>query len=152
MREDPDVILVGELRDLETIRLAMTAAETGQLVFATLHTNSAAKTISRIIDVFPGDEKSMIRSMLAGSLQSVIAQTLLKRQGKGRVIALEIMLCNAAIRNLIREDKIPQMYSVIQTGMNAGMQTLDQHLIKLVKENIINPEAAREVAIDKDAF
>lgn len=152
LRQDPDVILVGELRDLETIRLAMTAAETGHLVFATLHTSSASKTINRIIDVFPGDEKAMIRSMLSNSLQAVIAQTLLKRKGGGRVAALEIMLCNAAIRNLIREDKVAQMYSAIQTGKSFGMQTLDQHLTELVQKNVITRDTAREVAVSKEAF
>lgn len=152
LRQDPDVILVGELRDLETIRLAMTAAETGHLVFATLHTSSASKTINRIIDVFPGEEKSMIRSMLSGSLQAVVAQTLLKKTGGGRVAALEIMLCNSAIRNLIREDKIAQMYSTIQTGKSFGMQTLDQHLTQLVHDNQITREVARDVAITKDLF
>ncbi|HBI21642.1 MAG TPA: twitching motility protein PilT, partial [Legionella sp.] len=131
---------------------AMTAAETGHLVFATLHTSSASKTINRVIDVFPGEEKSMIRSMLSGSLQAVIAQTLLKRKGGGRVVALEIMLCNAAIRSLIREDKIAQMYSTIQTGKSFGMQTLDQHLTQLVHENSIARETAREVAVNKDLF
>lgn len=152
LRQDPDVILVGEMRDLETIRLAMTAAETGHLVFATLHTSSASKTINRIIDVFPGKEKAMIRSMLSGSLQAVIAQTLLKRTCGGRVAALEIMICTAAIRSLIREDKIAQMYSSIQTGKSFGMQTLDQHLNQLVHENIITRETAREVAVNKDLF
>lgn len=152
LRQDPDIILVGELRDLETIRLAMTAAETGHLVFATLHTSSASKTINRIIDVFPSEEKALIRSMLSGSLQAVIAQTLLKKQGKGRLAALEIMLCNAAIRNLIREDKVAQMYSTIQTGKAIGMQTLDQHLVQLVKDNQITRETAREVAIAPDLF
>jgi twitching motility protein PilT len=152
LRQDPDIILVGELRDLETIRLAMTAAETGHLVFATLHTNSASKTINRIIDVFPGEEKSMIRTMLSGSLQAVIAQTLLKRKDAGRVAALEIMICNSAIRNLIREDKVAQMYSTIQTGKSLGMQTLDQHLTQLVRDNIISHETARDVAVNKDVF
>jgi twitching motility protein PilT len=152
LREDPDVILVGELRDLETIRLAMTAAETGHLVFGTLHTSSASQTINRIIDVFPGGEKEMIRSMLSGSLQAVIAQTLLKRIGGGRVATFEIMRCNSAIRSLIREDKIAQMYSVIQTGKSLGMQTLDQHLTQLVKEQRITSETAREVALSKDLF
>ena len=152
LRQDPDVILVGELRDLETIRLAMTAAETGHLVFATLHTSSASKTINRVIDVFPGEEKSMIRSMLSGSLQAVIAQNLLKRKGGGRVVALEVMICNAAIRSLIREDKIAQMYSTIQTGKSVGMQTLDQHLTQLVHDNMITRETAREVAFSKDLF
>ncbi|OGV41517.1 MAG: twitching motility protein PilT [Legionellales bacterium RIFCSPHIGHO2_12_FULL_42_9] len=152
LRQDPDIILVGELRDLETIRLAMTAAETGHLVFATLHTSSASKTINRIIDVFPGEEKSMIRSMLSGSLQAVLAQTLLKKKGGGRIAALEIMLCNTAIRSLIREDKVAQMYSTIQTGKSLGMQTLDQHLTQLVHDNLITRETAREVAMSKDSF
>lgn len=152
LREDPDIILVGELRDLETIRLALTAAETGHLVFGTLHTNSATKTINRIIDVFPGDEKSMVRSMLSESLQAVVAQTLLKKVGGGRVAALEIMICNSAIRNLIREDKIAQMYSAIQTGQSKGMMTLDQHLTQLVDQNLITREQARAVAIDKNKF
>ncbi len=152
LREDPDVILVGELRDLETIRLALTAAETGHLVFGTLHTSSATKTIDRIIDVFPGEEKSMVRSMLSESLQAVVSQTLLKRIDQGRVAALEIMVCNSAIRNLIREDKIAQMYSAIQTGQGQGMQTLDQHLKELVNKHMINKESARRVATNKDAF
>ena len=130
----------------------MTAAETGHLVFATLHTNSATKTINRIIDVFPGDEKSMVRSMLSESLQAVIAQGLLKKTGGGRVAALEIMICNSAIRNLIREDKVAQMYSSIQTGQAQGMSTLDQHLVQLVSENIITRQSAREVAINKTLF
>lgn len=152
LREDPDIILVGELRDLETMRLAMTAAETGHLVFATLHTSSATKTIDRIIDVFPGDEKPMARSMLSESLQAVISQGLVKKIGGGRALTLEIMICNHAIRNLIREDKIAQMYSVIQTGQNQGMQTLDQNLAELVKQHIISKETAREVAINKTQF
>lgn len=152
LREDPDVVLVGELRDLETIRLALTAAETGHLVFGTLHTSSASKTINRIIDVFPGDEKSMVRTMLSESLQAVVAQTLLKKTGGGRVAALEIMICNAAIRNLIREDKVAQMYSVIQTGQAQGMITLDQHLVQLVEQNLIAREIAREVAVNKTMF
>ncbi|KTD41993.1 type IV pilus twitching motility protein PilT [Legionella parisiensis] len=152
LREDPDVILVGELRDLETIRLAMTAAETGHLVFGTLHTNSATKTINRIIDVFPSEEKAMVRSMLSESLQAVVAQTLLKKSGGGRVAALEIMICTGAIRNLIREDKVAQMYSSIQTGQAKGMQTLDQNLTELVKKNMISTHTAREAAIDKSLF
>lgn len=152
LREDPDVILVGELRDLETIRLAMTAAETGHLVFGTLHTNSATKTINRIIDVFPAEEKAMVRSMLSESLQAVVAQTLLKKSGGGRVAALEIMICTSAIRNLIREDKVAQMYSSIQTGQAKGMQTLDQHLTELVKKNIISSHTARDIALDKSLF
>lgn len=152
LREDPDVILVGELRDLETIRLAMTAAETGHLVFGTLHTNSATKTINRIIDVFPAEEKSMIRSMLSESLQAVIAQSLLKKTKGGRVAALEIMMCTGAIRNLIREDKVAQMYSSIQTGQAKGMQTLDQHLTELVNAGIITRHTAHEAALNKTLF
>ncbi|MFT4058321.1 MAG: type IV pilus twitching motility protein PilT [Legionella sp.] len=152
LREDPDVILVGELRDLETIRLAMTAAETGHLVLGTLHTNSATKTINRIIDVFPTEEKSMVRSMLSESLQAVITQTLLKKNEGGRVAALEIMICTGAIRNLIREDKIAQMFSFIQTGQAKGMQTLDQHLKDLVNKNIISKYVAYETAVDKTLF
>ncbi len=153
LREDPDVILVGELRDLETIRLALSAAETGHLVFGTLHTSSAAKTIDRIIDVFPGDEKEMVRAMLSESLQAVISQTLLKtKDGNGRVAAHEIMLGTPAIRNLIREAKIAQMYSAIQTGSNVGMQTLDGNLTDLVRRNIISPAAARSAAKTPENF
>ena len=152
LREDPDVILVGELRDLETIRLALTAAETGHLVFGTLHTSSATKTINRIIDVFPAEEKNMIRSMLSESLQAVVAQNLLKKLNGGRVAALEIMICTHAIRHLIREDKVAQMYSSIQTGQGKGMQTLDQHLTHLVNHNIISKQTAYEAAIDKTLF
>jgi len=147
LREDPDVILVGELRDLETIRLALTAAETGHLVFGTLHTVSAAKTIDRIIDVFPGDEKEMVRAMLSESLQAVISQILLKTaDGKGRIAAHEIMLGTSAIRNLIREAKVAQMYSAIQTGTGMGMQTMDACLMDLVKTNKININTARSAA------
>ena len=152
LREDPDVILVGEMRDLETIRLALTAAETGHLVFGTLHTSSAAKTIDRIIDVFPAAEKAMIRSMLSESLQAVIAQTLLKKIGGGRTAAWEIMVGTPAIRNLIREDKVAQMYSAIQTGRKDGMQTLDQHLQELVDKGIISRQTARLKAVNKAAF
>jgi twitching motility protein PilT len=153
LREDPDVILVGEMRDLETIRLALTAAETGHLVFATLHTSSAAKTIDRIIDVFPAAEKDMVRSMLSESLRAVISQALLKRKdGSGRVAAHEIMIGTPAIRNLIRENKVAQMYSSIQTGQALGMQTLDQCLTDLVKRNMIAPIDARAVAVNKDLF
>lgn len=152
LREDPDVILVGELRDLETIRLALTAAETGHLVFGTLHTSSAAKTIDRIVDVFPAEEKSMVRSMLSESLQGVISQTLLKKNGGGRVAAHEIMVGTPAIRNLVREDKIAQMYSAIQTGSAYGMQTLDQDLARLVKSNVISRDVAREKAKTPDNF
>ncbi|MES2537178.1 MAG: type IV pilus twitching motility protein PilT [Pseudomonadota bacterium] len=153
LREDPDVVLVGELRDLETIRLALSAAETGHLVFGTLHTSSAAKTIDRIVDVFPGDEKEMVRAMLSESLQAVISQTLLKtKDGAGRVAAHEIMIGTPAIRNLIREAKIAQMYSAIQTGSNMGMQTLDSNLADLVKRNIISPSAARFAAKTPENF
>jgi twitching motility protein PilT len=152
LREDPDIILVGELRDLETIRLALTAAETGHLVFGTLHTSSAAKTIDRIIDVFPAGEKSMVRSMLSESLRAVIAQTLLKKIGGGRTAAWEIMIGTAAIRNLIREDKVAQMYSAIQTGQAVGMQTLDQHLQEIVKKGMVSRLDARAKAKDKDLF
>jgi len=153
LREDPDVILVGELRDLETIRLAMTAAETGHLVFGTLHTSSAAKTIDRIIDVFPGEEKEMIRAMLSESLRAVISQSLLKtKDGQGRVAAHEIMIGTPAIRNLIREAKVAQMYSAIQTGQNYGMQTLDQNLTELLKRNIVSVDEARSKAANKDNF
>ena len=152
LREDPDVILVGEMRDLETIRLAMTAAETGHLVFGTLHTTSAPKTIDRIVDVFPGEEKSMVRSMLSESLRAVISQTLIKKVGGGRVAAHEIMLGVPAIRNLIREDKIPQMYSAIQTGMSHGMQTMDQCLQGLVNRGLITKQDAMEKAVDKNQF
>lgn len=152
LREDPDVILVGEMRDLETIRLALTAAETGHLVFGTLHTSSAAKTIDRIIDVFPAAEKSMIRSMLSESLQAVISQTLLKKVGGGRTAAWEIMVGTPAIRNLIREDKVAQMYSAIQTGRKDGMQTLDQHLQELVEKRIVTRDTAHTRSVNKAAF
>ncbi len=152
LREDPDIILVGELRDLETIRLALTAAETGHLVFGTLHTTSAAKTIDRIIDVFPAAEKSMVRSMLSESLQAVISQALLKKTGGGRIAAHEIMIGTPAIRNLIREDKVAQMYSAIQTGSAVGMKTLDQTLKELVQKGLITKEAARAKAKQPDAF
>ena len=153
LREDPDVILVGEMRDLETIRLALTAAETGHLVFGTLHTSSAAKTIDRVVDVFPAAEKEMVRSMLSESIRAVISQTLLKRKdGTGRVAVHEIMIGTPAIRNLIRENKIAQMYSSIQTGQNMGMQTLDQALTDLVRRNVIGAQEARAVAVNKDIF
>jgi len=153
LREDPDVILVGEMRDLETIRLAMTAAETGHLVFGTLHTSSAAKTIDRIIDVFPAEEKEMVRSMLSESLRAVISQTLIKtKDGTGRVAAHEIMIGTPAIRNLIREGKVAQMYSAIQTGQGFGMQTLDQCMLDLVKRNVITVDEGRSRAANKDVF
>ncbi|WP_019894167.1 type IV pilus twitching motility protein PilT [Hydrogenovibrio halophilus] len=152
LREDPDVILVGEMRDLETISLAMTAAETGHLVLGTLHTSSAAKTIDRIIDVFPAGEKPMVRAMLSESLKAVISQALLKKTGGGRVAAHEIMLGSPAIRNLIREDKVPQMQSMIQTSNRLGMQTLDQDLRRLVNAGKISLEEARTKAVNKDEF
>jgi twitching motility protein PilT len=152
LREDPDIILVGEMRDLETIRLALTAAETGHLVFGTLHTSSAAKTIDRIIDVFPAAEKTMVRSMLSESLRAVIAQTLLKKTGGGRVAAHEIMIGTPAIRNLIREDKVAQMYSAIQTGQSVGMQTLDQNLQELVQRGQVSRIDAKSKAMNKDLF
>ena len=152
LREDPDVILVGEMRDLETIRLALSGAETGHLVFGTLHTSSAAKTIDRIVDVFPAAEKEMIRSMLSESLRAVISQTLLKKKGGGRAAAHEIMIGTPAIRNLIREAKVAQMYSAIQTGQKDGMQTLDQCLKDMVKKGLVNVEEARGKAADPNNF
>ena len=153
LREDPDCILVGEMRDLETIRLAMTAAETGHLVFGTLHTSSAAKTIDRLIDVFPAEEKEMVRAMLSESLQAVISQTLCKtKDGNGRVAAHEIMIGTSAIRNLIREAKVAQMYSAIQPGSNVGMQTLDQCLTDLVRRNVISAAEARSKAKSPENF
>jgi twitching motility protein PilT len=152
LREDPDIILVGEMRDIETIRLALTAAETGHLVFATLHTSSAAKTIDRIIDVFPAGEKTMVRSMLSESLRAVIAQTLMKRISGGRIAAHEIMLATPAIRNLIREDKVAQMYSAIQTGQNMGMHTLDQNLEGLVSRGLVSRQEAARKAVDRKLF
>ncbi|MCQ2028148.1 type IV pilus twitching motility protein PilT [Stutzerimonas zhaodongensis] len=152
LREDPDIILVGEMRDLETIRLALTAAETGHLVFGTLHTTSAAKTIDRVVDVFPAEEKSMVRSMLSESLQAVISQTLLKKVGGGRVAAHEIMIGTPAIRNLIREDKVAQMYSSIQTGGSLGMQTLDSCLKGLLAKGLISRDNAKEKAKQPENF
>jgi len=153
LREDPDVILVGEMRDLETIRLALTAAETGHLVFGTLHTSSAAKTIDRVVDVFPAAEKDMVRSMLSESLRAVISQTLLKtKDGMGRTAAHEIMIGTPAIRNLIRENKVAQMYSAIQTGAQLGMQTLDQNLLEMVRRNVVSAAEARGKAMNKEAF
>jgi twitching motility protein PilT len=152
LREDPDIILVGELRDLETIRLAMTAAETGHLVFGTLHTSSAAKTIDRIVDVFPAGEKPMVRSMLSESLRAVISQTLLKRTGGGRVACHEIMVGTPAIRNLIREDKVAQMYSAIQTGQAHGMQTLDQSMQDMLRKGLIAKQDAISRAVNKELF
>jgi twitching motility protein PilT len=153
LREDPDIILIGEMRDLETIRLALTAAETGHLVFGTLHTSSAAKTIDRIVDVFPAAEKDMTRSMLSESLVAVISQTLLKKKdGTGRIAAHEIMVGTPAIRNLIRENKIAQMYSVIQTSLGQGMQTLDQCLQELIRRNLISPQEAKSAAKQGEMF
>ena len=152
VRENPDVVLIGEMRDSETFEAALHAAETGHLVFATLHTSSAAKTIDRIIDVFPAGEKPMVRSMLSESLRAVISQALLKKVGGGRTAAWEIMVGIPAIRNLIREDKVAQMYSAIQTGQNVGMQTLDQHLQDLVKRGMVTRGQAREYAKDKRLF
>ena len=152
LREDPDYILVGELRDLETIRLALTAAETGHLVFGTLHTSSAAKTVDRIIDVFPAGEKPMVRSMLSESLRAVVSQSLLKKVGGGRIAAHEIMVGIPAIRNLIREDKVAQMYSSIQTGQQYGMQTLDQCLLDLVRRGLVTRQQATGYAKDKKIF
>jgi len=152
LRQDPDIILVGEMRDLETIRLAMTAAETGHLVFGTLHTSSAAKTINRIVDVFPAGEKPMVRSMLSESIRAVISQTLLKKVGGGRAAAHEIMIGTPAIRNLIREDKVAQMYSAIQTGQSIGMQTLDQNLQELVRKGAVSKADARMKAQNQDLF
>ncbi len=152
LREDPDVILVGEMRDLETIRLALTAAETGHLVFGTLHTSSAAKTIDRVVDVFPAAEKDMIRAMLSESLRAVISQSLCRKVGGGRVAAHEIMIGTPAIRNLIRENKIAQMYSAIQTGQQHGMQTLDQNLKELLQKGLVTREEAQRKAANKDAF
>ena len=147
LREDPDAIVIGELRDLKTIRLALTAAETGHLVLASLHTASAAKTIDRIVDVFPGDERSMVRTMLSESLLAVISQTLCTTQaGDGRLAAFEILVGTPAVRNLIREGKVAQLYSAMQTGSALGMQTLDQHLTALVREQRITLEVARSNA------
>ena len=137
LREDPDVIMLGEMRDLETIRLALTAAETGHLVLATLHTSSATRTIDRVVDVFPAEEKAMVRTMLSESLQAVISQTLVKKVGGGRVAAHEIMLATPAIRNLIRENKVAQMVSAIQTGAAVGMQTLEMSLKRLRGAGVI---------------
>ncbi len=152
LREDPDVILVGEMRDLETIRLALSAAETGHLVFGTLHTSSAAKTIDRVVDVFPAAEKEMVRSMLSESLRAVISQTLMKKIGGGRVAAHEIMIGTPAIRNLIRENKIAQMYSAIQTGQSQGMQTLDQNLQEMMTKGLVSKDEAMKKAANKDSF
>ncbi len=152
LREDPDVILVGEMRDLETIRLALSAAETGHLVLGTLHTTSAAKTVDRMVDVFPAAEKDMIRTMLSESLRAVISQNLLKKKGGGRIAAHEIMVGTSAIKNLIRENKIPQMYSAIQTGRKDGMVTLEQSLQDMLDKGLITKQAAKEKANHKASF
>ncbi|HEZ4470027.1 TPA: type IV pilus twitching motility protein PilT [Neisseria meningitidis] len=153
LREDPDVILVGEMRDPETIGLALTAAETGHLVFGTLHTTGAAKTVDRIVDVFPAGEKEMVRSMLSESLTAVISQNLLKtRDGNGRVASHEILIANPAVRNLIRENKITQINSVLQTGQASGMQTMDQSLQSLVRQGLIAPEVARKRAQNSESM
>jgi twitching motility protein PilT len=153
LREDPDVILVGEMRDLTTIQLAMSAAETGHLVFGTLHTSTAAKTVDRIIDVFPTDQQEQVRAMLSESLKGVICQQLLKTaEGKGRVAALEIMLGTPAIANLIREGKTFQIPSIMQTAKKDGMQLMDQHLLDLLKTKKVNPEEAYRCAVDKKQF
>lgn len=153
LREDPDVILVGEMRDLETIGLALTAAETGHLVFGTLHTTGAAKTVDRIVDVFPAGEKEMVRSMLSESLTAVISQNLLKtHDGNGRVASHEILIANPAVRNLIRENKITQINSVLQTGQASGMQTMDQSLQSLVLQGLIAPEVVRRRAQNSESM
>jgi len=152
LREDPDIILVGEMRDEETISLALTAAETGHLVFGTLHTSSAAKTIDRIIDVFPAGEQGMVRAMLSESLQGVVAQRLLKKKGGGRCAAYEILVGTGAIRNLIREAKVPQIYGMLQTGRDHGMTTMDQSLLDLIQRNVIDVEDARPLAVDPSKF
>lgn len=146
LREDPDIILVGEMRDLTTIKLALTAAETGHLVFGTLHTTSAMQTINRIIDVFPGDEQNLVRSMLSESLKVVISQTLIKKRAKGRIAALEVMLANHAISNLIKEGKIAQIYNMMQTGKDQGMYTLEQHLQQLLEQQLISQEVANSIS------
>ncbi len=153
LREDPDIILVGEMRDLETISLAITAAETGHLVFGTLHTSSAAKTVDRVIDVFPANQQAQIRAMFAESLQGVVAQKLLmKKGGKGRAAAMEIMIGTPGIRNLIRENKTFQIPSMIQTGMSLGMQSMDQALKKLVTDGVVEKEAALVHAFDRKSL
>ncbi|MCA1980570.1 MAG: type IV pilus twitching motility protein PilT [Calditerrivibrio sp.] len=153
LREDPDVILVGEMRDLETIELAITAAETGHLVFGTLHTNSAPKTVDRIIDAFPSGQQAQIRAMLSESLKGVISQQLLKRSDKpGRIAALEIMVVNSAISNLIREGKIFQIPSIMQTGKADGMQMMDQVIMDYLMNKLVSPEEAYLKANDKKMF
>lgn len=152
LREDPDIMLVGELRDLETISLALEAASTGHVVFGTLHTQSAPKTIDRIIDVFPSDEQEKIRMTLSEALKGVIAQALFKQVGGGRVAALEILVCNTAISNLIRENKTHQIQSIMQTNKKIGMRTLDESILSLLNQNLITPDLAYQKALNKDAF
>ena len=152
LREDPDIILVGELRDLETIQLALTAAETGHLVLGTLHTSSAPKTVDRIIDVFPPNQQAQVRAMFAESIQAIVTQTLCRRVGGGRVAAVEIMLGTPAVRNLIREGKIHQLPGVLQTSQGVGMQTLEMHLRELVDRNLITRETAIEKTGNPDLF
>ncbi len=152
-REDPNIILVGEMRDLETISMALTCAELGILVFGTLHTNSAAKTVDRIINAFPAEAQAQTRTMLSESLRAVIAQQLLRtKDGKGRCAALEILIGSSALASMIREGKVTQISSLLQTGTHSGMQTMDQHLQRLIKEGKITREAAYEKAIDKKLF
>ncbi|OFV87911.1 MAG: twitching motility protein PilT [Acidobacteria bacterium RBG_16_68_9] len=152
LREDPDFILVGEMRDLETISLALTAAETGHLVFATLHTSSAPKTVDRIIDVFPASQQEQIRVMFSESIQAVITQTLLKKRAGGRIAALELLIGTPAVRNLIREGKVHQLLSTMQTGQNVGMQTLDMALTDLVRRSLITPEEAQSRTLTANLF
>lgn len=153
LREDPDVILVGEMRDLETISLALTAAETGHLVLSTLHTSSAAKTIDRIIDIFPAEQKTQVRSMLSESLEAVVTQALLPtKDGRSRVVSTEVMIANTAIRNLVREDKIYQIPSIIQSSAKLGMQTMDQSLMNLVAEGLIERSVAAKRADNPKLF
>lgn len=152
LREDPDIILVGEMRDLETIQLALTAAETGHLVFGTLHTSSAPKTVDRIIDVFPPNQQAQVRAMFSESIQAIITQTLCKKVGGGRIAALEILLGTVAVRNLIREGKIHQIPSVMQTQQGVGMQTLEMNLLQLVEKNLITRETAMEKTNNPDLF
>lgn len=152
LREDPDIVLVGEMRDLETIQLALTAAETGHLVFGTLHTSSAPKTVDRIIDVFPPNQQAQVRAMFSESIQAIITQTLCKKVGGGRVAALEILIGTNAVRNLIREGKIHQIPSVMQTSQNVGMQTLEMHLRELVDKGQITRETAIEKTGNQDMF
>lgn len=152
LREDPDIVLVGEMRDLETIQLALTAAETGHLVFGTLHTSSAPKTVDRVIDVFPPVQQPQVRAMFAESIQAIVTQTLCKKVGGGRVAALEILLGTTAVRNLIREGKIHQIPSVMQTSQGVGMQTMEMHLRELVDRNLISRETAIEKTGNPDMF